>query len=629
MDRPSIRCCRERLLAWTLAAVVAALLLVAFEWDHYRRLVRLNKLPHTGWDRIVIAWLLLAKSLCLMAPLPLAAAGLWRSGLRRSAHAAWFGGVAGLVLWLLVDLRVQQTTGQHVLAYAGFMFEPEAFRWAGGLLGTLPLALVVVGAVVGSVAVLHVICNWAVRRLGARWHGLTSPRGIAVALGSVLAVIVGVVPAHAFVYCTVAVEQVHQSLPWNPLGFALIQANQDEHDRFRLAVQRELEPALAGLKEVAPPDDQEFKTTGSPPHVVVIVLESLRHDALSAGYMPRLAARFQDGLVLDRHYAGANCSHLGIFTLLYGRTPLQYWDSVGRVEPQACVSFRRCGYECNFLTSGTIDYLRMNEFLRRPAFERVEVCNHQDDWPNDDRVVLRRARQLLHSDRPQLLMMFLMSTHFPYRYPSDYERHRPVVPADKMLQATRGQREQALNRYRNAAAFLDDELAEFVANLDPDKHVVVLTGDHGESVFDDGTLTHWGRMSEAQLRTPMVLIGPRVPRQTIATATMHADLLPTLLRLVSGRDVHLRSSSGRDLLAGPQPDQAWVCTKYPSSHTWDGVLIRGTDRLGVKFAVEPPWLQVLGMLDGEGRFNPQKRPRVEEASDWAATVRREWRKLAR
>jgi membrane-anchored protein YejM (alkaline phosphatase superfamily) len=562
-------------------------------------------------------------------PLLIVAAGIWRSGWRRSAHAAWFGGLAGLIVWLLVDLRVQQTTGRHALTYAGFVLDPDTFRWAGGLMGTLPLALAVVAGVVSGIAMLQVVSSWSVRRVGARWHGLTSPRGVAVALLSLLAIILGVVPAHAWVYCTLAVEQVHQSLPWNPLAFALIPANQDEHDRFRFAVQRELEAALPALKEVAPPDQQDFDVPEPPPHVVVIVLESLRHDVLTAGYMPGMASRMKDGLVLERHYAGTNCSHLGIFTLLYARTPLQYGDTVGVVEPQACVSLRRCGYECNFLTSGAIDYLRMNEFLRGPAFERVEVCNHQDDWPNDDRVVLRRARQILQSPRPQFLMMFLMSTHFPYRYPPEHERHRPVVPAERMLRATRGLRDEALNRYRNAAAFLDEELAEFVAGLDPAKHVVVLTGDHGESVFDDGTITHWGRMSEAQLRTPMVMVGPKVPRQTITTATTHADLLPTLLHVISGREVRLRSSSGRDVLAGPHADQAWVCTQYPSSRSWDGVLIRGEERLGVKFVADPPWIQVLGMLDDDGRFNPKRPPRVEEAPDWAATVRAEWNRLAR
>ncbi len=620
---------RERFISWTLTALLAALVLVGFEWDHYRRLLRLNTLPHSLWDRIVISWLLLAKTLCLIVPLLFLSAGLWRWRWRRSAQGIWFGGLATMLFWLVVDLRVQQTTGRHVLAYAGFLLEPGTFRWAGGLLGALPLVLLAALIVTVGLAVLHVACGWSLRRLGARWHWLTHSRGLAVCCGSVVMLILGVVPAHAFVYCTIAVEQVHQSLPCNPLAFALAQANQDEHDRFRLAVQRGLAPALIGLKEVAPPDDQAITVAEPRPHVVVVVLESLRHDALTAGYLPKMAARMKDGLTFERHYAGSNCSHLGIFTLLYARSPLQYADTVSKIEPQTCTSLRGAGYGCNFLTSGTIDYQRMNEFLRRPAFERVEVCNHQDDWPNDDRVVLRRARQILRSQQPQFLMMFLMSTHFPYRYPPEYERHRPVLPADKMLQATPGQRVEALNRYRNAAAFLDDELAEFMDQLDPRKHIIVLTGDHGESIFDDGTLTHWGRLSEAQMRTPMALVGPNVPAQHITTATTHADLLPTLLHVLGGSAVQLQRSSGRDLLIGPQADQAWICTQYPSSHPWEGVLIRGPDRLGVKFSTAPAWLQVLGMLDENGRFNPRRRPSIDEAPGWSATLRDEWHKLAR
>lgn len=618
---------REKFISWTATALLAALILVLFEWDHYRRLLRLNTLPHSLWDRIVIAWLLLAKTMCLFSPLLLIAASLWQLQKRRTAQILWSGGLIAMLLWLIVDLRVQQTTGRHLLSYAGFVLDPTTFRWGGDLLGVLPLVLLTALIVTIGVAILHVSCGWALRRLGARWQALNKARGLAICVGSLVALILGVVPAHALVYCTVAVEQVHQALPCNPLAFALHQANQDEHDRFRLAVQRELEPALAGLQEAPPADDRPILIAEPRPHVVVIVLESLRHDALAAGYLPKTAARMKDCLTFEKHYAGSNCSHLGIFTLLYARSPLQYADAVGKVEPQACTSFHRAGYECSFLTSGTVEYLRMNEFLRRPAFDRVEVCNHLDDWPNDDRGVLRRSRQILRSDRPQFLTMFLMSTHFPYRYPPEYERHRPVVPADKMLQATPGQREEALNRYRNAAAFLDDELTDFLGQLDFRKHIVALTGDHGESVFDDGTLTHWGRLSEAQMRTPLAIAGPNVPRQGIVTATTHADLLPTLLHVLCGGAVHLRHSSGRDMLAGPQPDQAWICTQYPSSRHWEGVLLRGPDRLGVKFSTDPAWVQVAGLLDANGRFNPRRRPSLDEAPDWAATLREEWSKL--
>lgn len=618
----------ERFIVWSITGLLAALVLVGFEWDHYRRALRLNTMPHSTWDRVVIGWLLLAKTLCLSAPFLMGSAVLWQLRWRRGAQGLWLGGVSALLFWLLVDLRVQQITGRHLLSFAGFLLEPDTFRWAAGLASTLPLALLTALFVTAGLLAIHLLCGWFLRRLSARWHGMLRGRGLAICVGCLFILILGIVPAHAFVYCTVAVEQVHQSLPCNPLAFALNQANQDEHDRFRLAVQRELEPDLPGLKDVAPAVDHVINTQPSRPHVVVIVLESLRHDALTARYLPKIAARMNSGLCFERHYAGTNCSHFGIFTLLYARTPMQYAETVSRIEPQTCVSLRGAGYQCNFLTSGAIDYLRMNEFLQKPAFDRVEVCNHQDDWPNDDRVVLRRARQILRSEQPQFLMMFLMSTHFPYRYPPEQERHRPVLPAEQMLQATPGQREEALNRYRNAAAFLDEELDDFLLDLDPAKHVIVLTGDHGESVFDDGTLTHWGRLSEAQMRTPMVVVGSNVPARRIVSATTHADLLPTLLHVLSGKAIRIDASSGRDMLAGPQPDQAWVCTKYPSSHCWDGVLIRGAERLGVKVSADPPWLQVQGMLDDNGRFNPRRRPAVEEAPGWAATLRAEWHKLA-
>src|SRR5262249_31561312 len=155
-----------------------------------------------------------------------------------------------------------------------------------------------------------------------------------------------------------------------------------------------------------------------------------------------------------------------IFALLYARSPLVYWHAVEQhVMPQACASFHAAGYECSFLTSGSVDYLRMNEFLKAPAFDRVEVYNQANGWPadfgrresypqinncpNDARVVLGGAKQILQSDRPKFVMLFLMSTHFPYPYPPECEHHRPVMPADQLLRATPRQRDEVLNRYRN------------------------------------------------------------------------------------------------------------------------------------------------------------------------------------
>lgn len=648
MDARAAIAGRERFWTWTISALLAAMALGCFEWDHYRRAVRLATLPVTAWDRLVIGWLLLAKTLCLAAPLLLASEILTRSGRRRSAQALWFGSLIVVLLWLALDLRVQQITGNHLSHYLSFVIDLRAYQWAGGVRGLVVPLLIMIVAIAGGVALLHLISGWLLRRVNLP----DSWVGFAAGVCALLALMVGVVPAHALVSCTAAVEQIHASLPYNPYSFALTQTPPTESDHFRRAVYDALDPlfedvhyGLVNVAEPAPPVSRSWRV-GPTPHVVVIVLESLRRDVLSAGYMPKMAAWAQRGLTCERHYSSSNCSHLGIFALLYARSPLIYWHAVEQhVMPQACASFHAEGYECNFLTSGSIDYLRMNDFLKAPAFDRVEIYNQanawpaengrrdysrqMNNWPSDDRIVLRRAKQILQSDRPQFVMLFLMSTHFPYPYPPECEHHRPVIAADELLQATPRQRDEVLNRYRNSAQFLDDELAEFTRDLDPNQHLIALTGDHGESHFDDGTLTHWGRMSDQQCCPPLVVVGAGIPERTISTATAHADLLPTLLHAITGENVKLPHSTGRDLLAGPHADEAFLCTKYNSSSHWEAVMVRGQERLALRLTLEPRWLQVMGFVDKDGRPDPLTCRPLSDASGWAEAIHTEWSKLAR
>ena len=43
-----------------------------------------------------------------------------------------------------------------------------------------------------------------------------------------------------------------------------------------------------------------------------------------------------------------------------------------------------------------------------------------------------------------------------------------------------------------------------------DETLVIVTGDHGESIFDDGTLGHSSRYSPAQIEIPLVIAGAGV-----------------------------------------------------------------------------------------------------------------------
>src|SRR5207244_1877397 len=142
----------------------------------------------TAWDRLVIGWLLLAKTLCLTAPPLLASEILARFGRPRSAQALWFGGLIAVVLWLAVDLRVQQITGNHLSRYLSFAIDPGSYQWAGSVRGlALPL-LLVFAAVAGAVALLHLISGWLLRHVNLPKSRL----GFAAGVGALLALIAGV-----------------------------------------------------------------------------------------------------------------------------------------------------------------------------------------------------------------------------------------------------------------------------------------------------------------------------------------------------------------------------------------------------------------------------------------------------
>jgi len=238
--------------------------------------------------------------------------------------------------------------------------------------------------------------------------------------------------------------------------------------------------------------------------------------------MPRVSAWAQRGLRLRHHYANSHCSHFGLYSILYGRHPLTYVSTLeAKVPAQLCGSMRQAGYETHLLTSGTLHWQRMDRYLSPLNFDHI-VTDLQGTWPERDRRVLAKLSALTHSERPVFAMAFLMSTHFDYAYPPKYERNTPAAEGSQEMWSARwkglADRKEAsertrirwLNRYRNALAFMDDLVGEFLEGLDRERCLVVLTGDHGESFFDDGTWLHSSRLSEIQTRVPCAIVGPGV-----------------------------------------------------------------------------------------------------------------------
>jgi len=348
------------------------------------------------------------------------------------------------------------------------------------------------------------------------------------------------------------------------------------------------------------------------PNVVLLVIDSFRADVVAADLMPRLEQRSSRGIRALRHYSGSNSSHLGLFALLHGRSALAY-DAVldAPAGDHAAELFRTLGYQTSFLSSGGIEsWKRMDEYLNQEIFNELQLFRAPSDqvwrhWPQNDRRLLDATRErLARAAQPVFIVAFLMSLHFPYPYPEAYERYRPVSHEDQILDwrslfAARLDRAKLWNRYRNAVGAVDAMLEEFLAPVDLRRTVVVITGDHGESFGEDGTLVHGSRPSDVQMQVPLLMLGGGVSAREITGPTSHVDVLPTLARMVSGTNSAELGFQGRDL-GGPIGDGPVLVRLYRLAEPAPVLIIHGDQRLLLRARTDSPEIEVVGFVDPSG-----------------------------
>ncbi len=372
------------------------------------------------------------------------------------------------------------------------------------------------------------------------------------------------------------------------------------------------------------------------PNVILLVLESFRHEIVSPALLGRLASLGARGVLAPRHYSGSNSSHLGLFSLLYSRLPLVYDVVLDAGLPTTAVDlFRQLGYRSAFVSSGGIEaWKRMDQFLGERVFDRVILhtatrAPRWKQWPDCDRQTLDSIRKLASEPGPHFIVGFLMTTHFPYPYRAGFERFAPVSHEDDLpnwdqLFRARLDRGKLWNRYRNASLSLEAQLMDFAAALDPARNVIAITGDHGESFGDDGALVHGSRASDAQTRVPLLVFGAGVEPTAIAGPTSHMDVLPTLLHAATGVPDPARGLDGRDLLAASPPREALFVAPYKLTQPYDLLWIRGERRLLFRVRTDRPVLDAFAFVDDSGFPLLAPDPSLlADPAGLAASIRRE------
>jgi arylsulfatase A-like enzyme/tetratricopeptide (TPR) repeat protein len=127
------------------------------------------------------------------------------------------------------------------------------------------------------------------------------------------------------------------------------------------------------------------------------------------------------------------------------------------------------------------------------------------------------------SDAPLFAWVHLYDAHHPYVPPPDAAARAPGRPYDGEL------------------AHLDDAVARLLSGFDPHNTVVVVVGDHGESLGEHGELTHGLFTYASTQHVPWIVAGPGITPGVVDAPVGLVDVLPTLLA-----DVGLPAADGVD-----------------------------------------------------------------------------------
>lgn len=319
-----------------------------------------------------------------------------------------------------------------------------------------------------------------------------------------------------------------------------------------------------------------------PPNILFVSLDTTRPDHLGLyGYSrptsPNLDRLGSQGLVFDRAVAQmtiTNPSHASMFTGLYPHT-----HEVGENTRRLADDFVTLteiladrGYRSGGFVSG--------HPLRQEITGLTQGFDHYDSEMKrrrDGEVTVDRALawldtvQSAEEEAPYFLFVHFYDAHGPFRYREDlhhmFESQEPgppveFVPQYQRLRAPDGTKlrfqNQYIDRYDTALRYQDVHLGRLLERVDLDDTLVVVTADHGETLFERATqlhLNHGTSVFQEQIRIPLVFAGPGIEPGRTDRMAETVDLLPTLLGLFGWQPDVPYALQGEDLMAPETADR--------------------------------------------------------------------------
>jgi len=369
-------------------------------------------------------------------------------------------------------------------------------------------------------------------------------------------------------------------------------------------------------------------------NVILITIDTLRADHVGCyGYKqiktPNIDSLAADGARFEHAFAVVPVtlpSHSSMLTGTYPMLSGMHDFSANKLSsqlPTLAAVLKQAGYATGAVIGSAVLDSRfgLNQgfdfYYDHFDFSRLEESN-LDEMERPGNVVADLALDWLskNSQKKFFLWMHLYDPHYPYRPPEPYLH------------------EYAEHPYDGEIAFADEQVGRLVRYL-KDKGLyqntlIVLSGDHGESLGEHGEKTHGFFIYNATMHVPLIIRLPEnAAARTVTDLVSLVDLMPTVLAAL-GLEIPLQVQ-GRSLLPelrGDKTDRTrdlYGETFLPRLHfNWSE--LRATENAKYHFIDAPrPELYDLAKDPGEiHNLFPEKKAVAEEMRSKLTVLIREY-----
>lgn len=281
-----------------------------------------------------------------------------------------------------------------------------------------------------------------------------------------------------------------------------------------------------------------------PLNILMLVVDSLRADQLTAEIMPHTYGLKNRSLVFNNHFSTGNATRYGLFSLMYGLSP-SYWKPMLATE-QGSILLERTqalGYEHFIYGSSTLTFPEFDRTIFSALRDRLQQGQHKNSAANDADITRRLLEDLqkLPGDQPFFGFLFYDAAH-AFHLPADYPRpFQPLLEKVNYLDLDKDSDPLPfLNLYKTTVHYIDRLIGHTLTTLEAqgrlDSTLVVITSDHGQEFNETGN-NFWGHnsnFSQWQTKVPLVILWPGKSAASIDTLSSHEDLVPSLLHEAFG-----------------------------------------------------------------------------------------------